>query len=51
LFEKVLEQAKIEQLSGVVWQVLDWNEDAIRFYKRFNTNFDAEWVNCYIDTL
>ena len=28
------------------WQVLEWNEPAINFYKKINSNFDSEWVNC-----
>jgi hypothetical protein len=28
------------------WQVLDWNEPAIKFYKKYPTNFDSEWINC-----
>ncbi len=28
------------------WQVLDWNEPAIRFYKRYAASFDNEWINC-----
>lgn len=31
--------------SGMVWQVLDWNKDAVRFYERFGTEFDKEWWN------
>jgi GNAT superfamily N-acetyltransferase len=50
LFERVIEQAKAEQLSGVVWQVLDWNEPAINFYKKYNAHLDGEWVNCSIET-
>jgi GNAT superfamily N-acetyltransferase len=49
LIEKLIEEAKEKNLSGIVWQVLEWNEPAINFYKKFNANFDAEWVNCSID--
>ena len=28
------------------WQVLEWNEPAIAFYKKLNANLDGEWVNC-----
>jgi GNAT superfamily N-acetyltransferase len=28
------------------WQVLEWNEPAITFYKKLNCNLDAEWINC-----
>ena len=29
----------------LTWQVLDWNEGAIRFYKRLGAELDGEWVN------
>lgn len=35
--------------SGMTWQVLDWNTDAIRFYERFGTTLDPEWVNGSLD--
>jgi hypothetical protein len=29
-----------------MWQVLEWNEPAINFYKKYKgVNFDAEWMN------
>lgn len=31
--------------SGMLWQVLDWNVDAIRFYDRFGTSYSDEWLN------
>ena len=37
---------KTMKVRKVEWQVLDWNEPAINFYKKYNTNFDEEWVNC-----
>jgi GNAT superfamily N-acetyltransferase len=49
LFETVLEKAKESSCSGVMWQVLDWNESAIEFYKKYGTEFDDSWVNCNID--
>lgn len=33
----------------LTWQVLDWNEPAIRFYERWNAEFDAGWLNASID--
>lgn len=32
------------------WQVLDWNEPAINFYKKINASLDNEWVNCKIES-
>lgn len=48
LFERLMVEAKERNLKGIVWQVLDWNEPAIQFYKKFNTSFDGEWINCSI---
>ena len=49
LFERLIIEAKEKKFSGVVWQVLDWNEPAINFYKKYNARFDGGWVNCAID--
>ncbi len=46
LFDRLIEEAKERKLNGIVWQVLEWNEPAINFYKKYKANFDAEWVNC-----
>ena len=46
LFERLIEEAKEKKWTRIIWQVLDWNEPAINFYKKYNTNFDSEWVNC-----
>ena len=50
LFDKLVEECKRKKYSGLVWQVLDWNEPAINFYKKFEgVKFDSEWVNCSMD--
>jgi GNAT superfamily N-acetyltransferase len=49
LFDKTIEIAKEENCSGMMWQVLDWNEPAINFYKKYNARFDGEWLNCHLD--
>jgi len=47
LFDELIKEAKEKKLSGLVWQVLEWNEPAINFYKKYDgVNFDNEWVNC-----
>jgi GNAT superfamily N-acetyltransferase len=48
LFDRLIEEAKEKKLNGIVWQVLEWNQPAINFYKKYNAAFDAEWVNCSI---
>ena len=49
LFDCLIEEAKEKEFNGIVWQVLDWNEPAINFYKKYNARFDGEWLNCSID--
>jgi GNAT superfamily N-acetyltransferase len=46
LFDQVVEEGKAKGLNGMVWQVLDWNEPAIGFYKKYNASLDAGWINC-----
>ena len=48
LFERLIEEAKEKNFYGIVWQVLEWNEPAIQFYKKYKADFDGEWVNCSI---
>ncbi len=45
LFEQVMTECKEKNYSGMMWQVLDWNEPALRFYKKYNAGLDAEWIN------
>ena len=50
LFDKLIEECKSKNYSGLVWQVLDWNEPAINFYKKYEgIKMDSEWVNCSIN--
>jgi len=46
LMDRLIEEAKEKKFSGIMWQVLEWNEPAINFYKKYNAKFDSEWVNC-----
>ncbi|TSA65538.1 MAG: GNAT family N-acetyltransferase [Sediminibacterium sp.] len=48
LFDQLIIEAKEKNLVGIVWQVLEWNEPAINFYKKYKANFDGEWINCSI---
>lgn len=49
LFDQTIEIAKEENCTGMMWQVLDWNEPAIAFYKKYNARMDGEWINCHLD--
>jgi len=48
LFDRLIEEAKEKKFNRIIWQVLDWNEPAINFYKKYNAEFDGSWVNCSI---
>jgi ribosomal protein S18 acetylase RimI-like enzyme len=45
LFRQCSAYAVEKKYSGMLWQVLDWNVDAIRFYERFGATFSREWLN------
>lgn len=49
LFERIVVKALENNTNGIVWQVLDWNEPAINFYKKYGAKFDGEWINCSIE--
>ncbi len=51
LFDELFKECAAKGFSGMAWQVLDWNEPAINFYKKLpNVKFDGEWVNCSLAT-
>lgn len=45
LFDRLIEECKQKKFSGMMWQVLNWNEPAINFYKKYNANLDDQWTN------
>ncbi len=50
LLKRTMQYAHESGCSGLVWQVLDWNQPAIEFYKKkFNATLDGEWINCSVD--
>ena len=46
LFDEIVKVAKEMNVKRLEWQVLEWNEPAIKFYKKLNAHFDEEWINC-----
>ena len=48
-FALLLEKAKQDKCQRVSWQVLDWNEPAINFYKKLGATLDPEWVNGFVE--
>lgn len=49
LFEATMEYGRTNAYSGMVFQVLNWNEPAISFYKKYSPKFDDEWFNVSIE--
>ena len=45
LFEEVMRIAKERNYARMDWQVLDWNESAIAFYKNYEAEISEEWLN------
>ncbi|MBX5439734.1 MAG: GNAT family N-acetyltransferase [Thermoflavifilum sp.] len=49
LFERCIQEARNRGYSGMTWQVLDWNERAIRFYEKYGARISGEWLTCQLD--
>ncbi len=49
LFETIVKTAKHDNCKRINWQVLDWNETAIKFYEKYNAGFDKEWWNGFLE--
>jgi GNAT superfamily N-acetyltransferase len=45
LFDQVIRETQELGYSGMVWQVLDWNEPAIKFYNKYGSSIEAGWLN------
>ena len=46
LFEQLIVTCKEKHFKGMTWQVLNWNEPGLNFYRKFkNVSFDEGWVN------
>jgi GNAT superfamily N-acetyltransferase len=50
LFEAVAIECAKRNFHGMTWQVLDWNEPALNFYRKYSATFSAEWLNGYLFT-
>jgi len=48
LMDRLIVEAREKKFNRIIWQVLEWNEPAINFYKKYRASFDNEWVNCEI---
>ncbi|MGZ3883624.1 MAG: N-acetyltransferase family protein [Bacteroidia bacterium] len=46
LFDETVKIAKQQKVRRMEWQVLEWNEPAIKFYAKYDSVLDGEWINC-----
>ncbi|NDC42285.1 MAG: GNAT family N-acetyltransferase [Chitinophagia bacterium] len=51
LMEALIAEAREKGFHGINWQVLEWNEPAIGFYKKLRASFDPEWINVTYELL
>jgi GNAT superfamily N-acetyltransferase len=45
LFRECVKHAMADSYHSMRWQVLDWNEGAIRFYGRLGADISTGWLN------
>lgn len=44
LFERLIIYCKKKGANQLRWHVLNWNEPALRFYKKYQASLDPEWI-------
>jgi len=49
LMDRLIEEAREKGFKKITWQVLDWNQPAIDFYKKYDVQFDPTWINVALD--
>lgn len=45
LFDTIVQETHEKGFNGMTWQVLDWNEPALNFYKKYEAGMEAGWLN------
>lgn len=50
LFNRMIQEARELGFNGMTWQVLDWNEPAIKFYKKYEAGLESGWLNASLST-
>lgn len=46
LLEATAAKARAAGANRMDWQVLDWNESAVKFYESIGADIEKEWWNC-----
>lgn len=45
LFDAVVNRAKELKVRRMDWQIIHWNEPALKFYRHKNASIDSDWLN------
>ena len=45
LFDNLITQAKEMKVKRLDWQVINWNDPAIKFYEKIGAFIDKDWYN------
>lgn len=45
LFDAFIEEAKRQNVNMAKWQILDWNEQALGFYRKNQATIETNWWN------
>lgn len=46
LMDQLVRYGLENEVRQLRWQVLDWNDPAIRMYEKIGANLSGEWINC-----
>jgi GNAT superfamily N-acetyltransferase len=46
LFDELIRIVNQTGANQLRWHVLNWNESAIEFYRKYNASLDDEWITC-----
>lgn len=50
LFDRTMLKCIEANCTGMMWQVLDWNNPAINFYQKYGAELDSGWINCNLQS-
>ena len=45
LFDAVVVESKNREVNLMKWQVLEWNDPAIKFYEKYGATIERNWFN------
>ncbi|WP_338377626.1 GNAT family N-acetyltransferase [uncultured Flavobacterium sp.] len=51
LYSEIIKQGKKDNVRRIEWNVLDWNENAIKFYEKSGANILKDWYVVQMDEI